>query len=73
MSASSSATAHTAMQIVLDHWRGSVIQRQREEIERLRMANEDLRSRVVQYLAPDSDMSVGDSDELFGDDGSEAD
>ena len=61
------------MQIVLDHWRGSVIQRQREEIERLRMANEDLRSRVVQYLAPDSDMSVGDSDELFGDDASEAD
>ena len=61
------------MQVVLEHWRGSVIQRQREEIERLRMANEDLRSRVVQYLAPDSDMSVGDSDELFGDDGSEAD
>ena len=61
------------MQVVLEHWRGSVIQRQREEIERLRMANEDLRSRVVQYLAPDSaDVSVADSDELFGD-GSEAD
>ena len=62
------------MQVVLHHWRGSVIQRQREEIERLRMANEDLRSRVVRYLAPDSDMSAGDSDELFGDsDASEAD
>ena len=71
---SSSSVAYAAVQLVLEQTRDNTIQRQREEIERHKMAYEDLRSQVVRYLAPDSDMSAGDSDDLFGDsDGSVAD
>ena len=76
-SSSSSSVAYAAVQLVLEQTRDNTIQRQREEIERHKMAYEDLRSQVVRYLASDSDMSQGaDSDDLFGDsdgDGSVAD
>ena len=55
------------MQVVLDYWRGSVIQRQREEIERLRMELEDVRGQVARWIGTpppddDSDRSIA---ELF--------
>ena len=60
-----SSTAHAALQVVLEQWRGSVIQRQREEIERLRMELEDVRGQVARWIgAPprddDSDRSIGE-------------
>ena len=62
-----SSVAYPALQIVLEQSREDVIQRQREEIERRKMAFEDLRCQVVRMLAPaedDSDRSIA---ELFGD------
>ena len=58
-----SSTAHAAMQMVLEHWRGSVIQRQREEIERLRMELEDVRGQFARWVGTpppddDSDASI---------------
>ena len=75
----SSSVAYLAVQTVLEWSREDVIQRQREEIERRKMAFKDLRCQVVRMLAPrddDSDRSIG---ELFqsptesDDDGSIAD
>ena len=75
--ASQSAVAHAAMQIVLEQSRDSVVQRQREEIETLRMQLEDMRAHVARWIgAPppddDSDRSIA---ELFEstDEGSIAD
>ena len=63
----SSSVAYLAVQTVLEWSREDVIQRQREEIERRKMAFEDLRCQVIRMLAPadeDSDRSIA---ELFGD------
>ena len=62
-----SSVAYPALKIVLEQSREDVIQRQREEIERRKIAFEDLRCHMVRMLAPadtDSDRSIG---ELFGD------
>ena len=63
-----SSVAYPALKIVLEQSREDVIQRQREEIERRKMAFEDLRCLMVRMLSPaddDSDRSIA---ELFGDD-----
>ena len=63
-----SSVAYPPLKIVLEQCRDDVIQRQREEIERQKMAFEDLRCHMVRMLAPaddDSDRSIA---ELFGDD-----
>ena len=72
-----SSVAYPALKIVLEQSREDVIQRQREEIERRKMAFEDLRCHMVRMLAPaDTEPSERASD-LFGDsdgsDGSDGD
>ena len=65
-----SSIAHAALQVVLEQWRGSVIQRQREEIERLRMEREDMRTRILRMFDVEGEP---DSDDLFGDRSSDDD
>ena len=69
-------SAYAALKIVLEQGREDVIQRQREEIERHKMACEDLRSHMVRLLAPADTEPSERSADLFGDsdgDGSSAD
>ena len=73
----SSSVAYAALSLALEQTRDSVIQRQREEIERRKMMFEDLRCQMVRMLAPaDTEPSERASD-LFGDsdgsDGSDGD
>ena len=67
-------SAYAALKIVLEQSREDVIQRQREEIERHKMAFEDLRSHMVRMLAPADTEPSERSAALFGDsDGSDDD
>ena len=67
-----SSVAYPALQLVLEQTRDSVIQRQREEIERHKMATEDLRSHMVRLLAPADTEPSERSASLFGDSDDEA-
>ena len=73
----SSSVAYLAVQTVLEWSREDVIQRQREEIERRKMAFEDLRCQVVRMLAPAETEPSERASDLFGDsdgsDGSDGD